>query len=332
MKNIKDAITRFFPLGLTIMILIVAALSPTFSSTYTVMLLTSILMYVIITVSWSIFSGPTGYISLASAAFFGAGIYTSALLGKTLPLPAVIILAALISFCLAFLVGGLTLRLKGMYFAMFTFGLVELMKHIILWWEINMTGTRGRFVTIVDSTAVYYILFFVFTILLLTAYMIRQSKYGLALQSIGEYEEAAAHIGINVTLLKVVTFALSSSFIGVVGAVMATRWTYIDPYIAFNPLFSFMPVVMAVFGGTGRLYGPIAGAVIFTYLEEQLMTSFPYHYMLIFGIILVIAILFLPNGLVGLVQKLQQRGSGILTGLFLKGRKKDIGGHENASS
>jgi branched-chain amino acid transport system permease protein len=148
----------------------------------------------------------------------------------------------------------------------------------------------------------------IFVITLLTAYLIRRSKYGLALQSIGEDEEAAAHTGVNITALKTITFAVSAIFIGATGAIMATRWTYIDPYIAFNPLYSFMPVLMAIFGGMGQLYGPILGSAIFTYLEEVLITKFPYYYMLIFGIILVVVILYLPDGLVGLVQKLQRGG------------------------
>jgi len=91
---------------------------------------------------------------------------------------------------------------------------------------------------------------------------------------------------------------------------MATRWTYIDPYVAFNPLFSFLPVLMAIFGGVGQLYGPVIGAVTFAYLEEMLLTKFPYYYMLIFGVVLVVVILYLPTGLVGLVQKLWKRSSG----------------------
>ncbi|MEJ2558948.1 MAG: branched-chain amino acid ABC transporter permease, partial [Anaerolineae bacterium] len=219
------------------------------------------------------------------------------------PLLIVIGIGGLASFCLALLVGALTLRLKGIYFAIFTFGLVELIKHLLLYWEIHVTGTRGRFVIIVDPSTVYYVMLGILVILLLAAYFIRRSRFGLALQSIGECEEAAAHIGIHVTLLKVITFAISAFFMGAAGAVMATRWTYIDPYIAFNPLFSFMPVLMAIFGGMGQLYGPILGAAVFTYLEEFLITRFPYYYMLIFGIILVVTILYLPNGLVGLIQK-----------------------------
>jgi len=280
---------------------------PLYTPGYTVVLLSSIFMYIIITVSWTMFSGPTGYISLAAAAFFGVGIYTSAILGKALPLPLVISIGGLASFCLALLVGALTLRLRGIYFVMFTFGLVELILHFVLWWEVNITGTTGRVVPTVDNTTVYYGMLIIFAILMLTAYFIRHSKFGLALQSIGEYEEAAAHTGINVTALKIITFAISAFFMGAAGAIMATRWTYIDPRIAFNPLLSFMPVLMAIFGGMGQLYGPVIGAAIFTYLEEFLVTRLPYYYMLIFGIIMVVAILYLPDGLVGLVQRWRRR-------------------------
>ena len=294
---------------LLLIILVLLATLPLYASIYTVILLTSILMYIALTVSWVIFSGATGYVSLAPAAFFGVGIYTSAIVGKVFPLPIVIFFGGLASFCLALLVGALTLRLRGIYFAIFTFGLVELMKHLLLWYEINMTGTRGRFVIVVDNNTIYHVMLIILVILLLTAYLIKRSKYGLALQCIGQDEDAGAHTGINVTMVKVITFAISAFFMGAAGAIMATRWTYIDPRIAFNPLLSFMPVLMAIFGGTGQLYGPVIGAAIFTYLEEFLITRFPYYYMLIFGIIMVVAILYLPDGLVGLIQRLWKRYS-----------------------
>ncbi|MDO9533768.1 MAG: branched-chain amino acid ABC transporter permease [Bacillota bacterium] len=303
MNRVALTSKKFLLPGLMIIALILLVTSPSYISAYKVMLLTSILMYIVVSVSWAIFSGPTGYISLASAAFFGVGIYTAAILGRILPLTYVIIIGGLVSVVLALIVGVITLRLKGMYFAIFTFGLVELLKHFLLWWEINITGTRGRFVISVHSETVFYVMIIIFVAVLLTAYLIKHSKYGLALQSIGEYEEAAEHIGINVTMVKIATFAISSFFIGSAGAIIATRWTYVDPYIAFNPIFSFMPVLMSIFGGLGQLFGPVLGAAFFAYLEESLITKFPYHYMLIFGIILVVAILYLPDGLIGLAKK-----------------------------
>jgi branched-chain amino acid transport system permease protein len=139
--------------------------------------------------------------------------------------------------------------------------------------------------------------------LMLTTYLIRHSRFGLALESIGESQEAAAHRGINVTWVKVLAFAISAVFMGAAGAIMATKWAYVDPRIAFNPLISFLPVLMAIFGGMGQIYGPVIGAAVFTYLQELLITKFAYYYMLLFGIILIVAILYMPNGVVGLIQK-----------------------------
>ena len=302
---------KFLAPGLLLVVIIALATLPIYGSLYMVILVTAILMYIILTVSWVIFSGPTGYLSLASAAFFGVGIYTSALLlptkGAVLPLLVVVALGGFISFIIALLIGALTLRLRGIYFAIFTFGLLELIKQVLIFWEINITGTRGRFIILIDNDIIFYVMLGIFVVLILTAYFIRRSKFGLALQSIGENEDAAAHMGVNVTLVKVITFAISAFFMGTAGAIIATRWTYIDPYIAFNTLFSFLPVLMAIFGGMGHFYGPIIGAIVFAYLEELLLTKFPYYYMLTFGIVLVAAILFIPSGLVGLIQKFWRR-------------------------
>jgi branched-chain amino acid transport system permease protein len=293
--------------GLLLVILLLLAGLPYARPGYTVVLVYTILMYIVLTVSWALFSGPTGYISLAPAAFFGIGIYTSAVLAMRLPLPAVVCIGGLISSCLALLVGALTLRLKGIYFAFFTFGLVELIKNFVLWYEVRFSGRRGRFLIPVDNNTVYYVMLAILVALLLTTYFIRRSKYGLALRSIGEDEEAAAHTGVNVTLLKVITFAISAVFMGAAGAIWAIRLTYIDPYIAFDPLNSFMPVLMAIFGGMGQFYGPILGAAVFSYLREVLITKFPHYYMLLIGIILLVAILYLPNGLIGVIQKWRKR-------------------------
>ena len=308
MDSTRVIYKRPFSLGIISLILILLATMPLYVQPYFVISLTSIIMYIVITLSWAIFSGPTRYISLASASFFGAGVYVSAMLGEVFPLPFVIVSGGLVSFILALFIGLLTLRLRGMYFIIFTFGISELMRHFLLWWETNFTGTVGRWVVAVDHTTVYYVILVIFVTALVTAYLIRRSKFGLALRSIGEYEEAAAHIGINVTAFKAITFAISAFFMGASGAIMATRWTYIDPSIAFNPLFSFMPVLMAIFGGTGQLYGPVLGAACFAYLEEILITKFPYYYMLLFGTILMVVILFLPGGLAGLMEKWRRGG------------------------
>ena len=281
-----------------------------FASTYSIILMISIFMYIILTLSWVLFSSPTGYLSMAPAAFFGVGVYSAAILGPELPLVLVIFIGGLASAILALLIGALTLRLRGIYFAIFTLGLVELIKNLILWYEIEYSGVRGRFVILVDNVTIYYTMLAILVLLLLTMYLIRRSKFGLALRSIGEFEDAAAHVGVNVNALKTGTFAISAIFIGAAGAIMATRWTYIDPFIAFDLDYSFLPILMAIFGGMGQLYGPIIGASLFAYLKELLITRFPYHYMLTFGLILLIVIFYLPGGMVGLIQKWRKRSRG----------------------
>jgi branched-chain amino acid transport system permease protein len=191
---------------------------------------------------------------------------------------------------------------------MFTFGLVLLFKELIYYYEINIEGLRGRFVVLESNETIYFYLLGIFAVTMIVAYLIKRSKFGLALRSIGENEEAAAHRGVNVTMVKILTFALSAIFMGAAGVIMATKWTYVDPGVAFNLMISFTPVLMAIFGGMGNLYGPVIGAVLFAYIQEVLTTgALKNYYMLIFGVVLICAIVFMPNGIIGLVSKLVQR-------------------------
>jgi len=167
--DIRVISKRSFLLGLLFLVLILLATLPVYGSAYSVILLTAIIMYIVLTVSWAVFSGPTGYISLAPAAFFGVGIYTMAILGKPLPLLAVVVIGGLVSFILALIVGALTLRLRGVYFTIFTFGLVVLIKELLLFWEITITGTRGRFVVLESNITIYYVMLGIFVALMLTA-------------------------------------------------------------------------------------------------------------------------------------------------------------------
>jgi branched-chain amino acid transport system permease protein len=302
--------------GIPLVILLILCFLPTYGWDYGVTLFSNFLLYIILTVSWVIFSGTTGYISLATSAFYGFGIYAAAIYypptGHALPLIVVVLIGAAASFVLAFIVGAITLRLRGIYFAMFTFGLVLLFKEVIFYWEIVVEGIRGRIVALESNETVYYYLLGIFIITMLVAYFIRRSKYGLSLQSIGENEEAAAHSGVNVTMTKILTFAISATFMGAVGVIMATKTTYVDPGTAFNPMISFSPALMAIFGGMGNMYGPVIGALLFTYIQEILQTgSLKNYYMLIFGAILIVTILYLPGGLMGLVQKVWKRIKGV---------------------
>jgi branched-chain amino acid transport system permease protein len=161
----------------------------------------------------------------------------------------------------------------------------------------------GRHVTGATNETVYLLLLIIFSAAIIGGFLLRHSSPGLALEGIGENEDAAEHIGINVTRVKVVTFAVSSVLMGMTGAVMATRFRYIDPSIAFNPLISFLPVLMAILGGVSKLYGPLIGSAILIVLQEFLITEYPYVYLLLFGLTLVVAVIWLPGGLVELAQR-----------------------------
>ncbi len=298
-------------MGFFLLITIFVTTFPMYAGLYYVRALCAIIMYIVLAVSWAMFSGPTGYMSLAPAAFLGVGIYVSAVLhGQTetlLPLPAVILIGALASFILAFIVGLVTLRLKGIYFAVFTFGLVVLLHELILWVELNINEISGRYPRTVSIDTILYISFGILVATLIAAYFIRRSRLGLAMQSIGGNEEAAEHMGVNTTMVKVVTFAISAAFMGAIGAITAPRIVYVHADVAFNVSYSFLPVVMAVLGGMGQFYGPIIGAFVLSFAEVRLRPQYPYYYMLTFGIILILIIFFLPGGFAGLIQRLLDR-------------------------
>jgi branched-chain amino acid transport system permease protein len=302
MKTITSNKKDLFNLGLLVAAFVVVTLVPTMTQGYAVTLTTDILRYAVLALAWAIFSGFTGYMSLATAAFYGLGFYIAAVTNDFLPFPVVIIIAGAVAFVTALLVGALTLRLRGVYFCIFTFALTLLVQNVVMEVERIVTKTRGRFVATETTSTAFYAMLIVMALTFVIALAVRRSRHGLALQSIGEHEEAAAHSGINVVRTKVVIFAVSAITMGMAGAIIATRRTYIDPGIAFNLNTSFLPVLMALFGGMGSLIGPVIGAVVFAYLQETLLTSFPDLYMLIFGVVLVLSMVFMPNGIVGVVK------------------------------
>lgn len=181
------------------------------------------------------------------------------------------------------------------------------MANAILWWETTQVGTIGRIVLSMDTRLVYYYELIVFLIFLLILYFLRRSKLGLALKAIGESEDAAVHCGVNSTLYKTLGFAISSMFMAFFGAIFATRWIYVDPRIAFNPLYSFLPPIMTILGGLRTSYGPILGAVILSSLTEFLIINFKEQYMVLLGVIVVVLIILLPNGIAGLIENLRKR-------------------------
>ena len=260
----------------------------------------AILADVGLAVAWAFFSGPTRYLSLATGAFFGAGAYTTAVVMARLPWPLPVLAAAAVAAAMALLVGMFALRLRGPYFAVFTFGLAELAKHTLIWFETSITGTVGRLLLSPPGpVTLYYTVLAVAGLAVATAMALPRGRWGVALIGIGADEERAETLGIDTTRVKIGVFALSAAFMGAVGGAMAPRWTYIDPQV-FNPLVSFQTVIMALLGGPATVAGPILGAVFLGLVSEILLVKFRYLYMLSLGLVLIVVVLLLPAGLSGL--------------------------------
>ena len=303
---------RQFTLGAAAAIVIAAlAAFPLAASGYHLALAISLLYFTVLATAWALFSGPTHYISLATAAFFGIGAYTTAVLTDFMPWPLVLLAAAVVGVIVALIVGLSTLRLSGIYFVIFSFGLAELIRQVVAWYEINIHGSVGRYI-FADTTSegIYLRLLALVVMVLGAGWLIRHSRLGLAVRVIGQDEAVASHCGIDTTRAKLVLFAVSAGFMTVTGAVMAPRWTYIDPAIAFNPMLSFEVVIMALFGGAGTLFGPLLGAVPLVLLFEVLIATFPNYFSIVLGAVFVLIVYGLPNGVIGLLQaKLLRRAA-----------------------
>jgi len=277
-------------------------LAPQVLAPYYRSLALAILADVALAVAWAIFSGPTRYLSLATGAFFGAGAYTTAVMLGRLAWPLPVLAAAVVAAVMALVVGTLALRLRGPYFAVFTFGLAELAKHTLIWFETSITGTVGRLLlSPPGAVALYYTVLAVAGLAVATAMALPRTRWGTALIAIGADEERAETLGVATTRVKIGVFALSATFMGAIGGAMAPRWTYIDPQV-FNPLVSFQTVIMALLGGPVTVAGPVLGAAFLGLLSEILLVKFRYLYMLSLGLVLIVVVLALPRGLAGLLR------------------------------
>ncbi|HUH88595.1 MAG TPA: branched-chain amino acid ABC transporter permease [Pusillimonas sp.] len=302
MKPANLASAGFVLVSLTL--LVVAALPFFVQSDYFIAYTINVLQYGVLATAWTLFSGPTRYISLATTAFFGIGAYTVAVLSEALPWAAVLGVAGVIGVVLALIVGLSTLRLSGVHFVIFTFGLAELIRQLVTWYEVNITRVIGRYIFLdITQRQIYWQLLVLLALALFTGWLIKRSRLGLALRVIGEDELVARHLGINTTRAKVMLFVISSTFMTLVGAVMAPRWTYIDPTIVFNPIVSFQVLIMSLLGGVGHLLGPLAGVIPLTALFEVLSARFPNHFSILLGTAFLVIVYLVPNGVVEALRK-----------------------------
>jgi branched-chain amino acid transport system permease protein len=288
--------------------LVLLTLLPVYADAYFLALAISLLQFTVLATAWGLFSGPTRYVSLATTAFFGVGAYTVAVLGELMAWPLVLIIAAAIGALMAVIVGISTLRLSGLHFVIFTFGLAELVRQLVIWYEVNKTRVLGRYVFVdITQSDIYWQLLGLAIAVFAIGWIIARSRLGFALRIIGEDETVAKHCGINVTIAKVALFTISATFMALVGAIMAPRWTYIEPSIAFNATISFEVVIMALLGGAHRLWGPALGAIPLTLLFEFLSARFPSASTLIMGIVFLLIVYALPSGVVGLWDSVPRR-------------------------
>lgn len=285
-----------------------AACLPLLDQGYYLSLGVNLAMYAALCTAWTLFSGPTHYISLASAAFFGLGAYTVGMGLDHLPFPALLAIAAVLAALVAGLVGIATLRLSGVYFVIFTLGLAELIRQLVSWYQTNFTGGMGLYVfTDITEMHLYWMLLAVAALVYLTGWLVNRSPLGFAMRIIGNDEVVAAHVGIHTARAKVILFMISGGFIGLVGAILAPRFAYIEPPSAFNPMISFLVVIMALLGGTGRLWGPLLGVIPFTLLWDLIAARFPNQTSLLLGLAFMLIVYLMPRGVLGLVADWQRR-------------------------
>ncbi len=298
----------WFRCGIAVAAVAFLAAVPLMVSAYTVSLLVSMLAYVSLATAWAFFSGRTRYISLATAAFVGIGTYTVALLSDHLPLAMVLVIAPVVGFVVALGVGLATLRLSGVYFVIFTFGLAELIKQVVIWFEINQTKTLARYIFVnASGTLIYELLLATAVVVLTGVWWLSRTPLGYALRVIGEDEMVARHAGIDTTRVKVLIFAATSAVMSLVGAILSLRYTYVDPNIGFNSLVSFQVLIMALLGGIGRLWGPAMGAIPLVLLFELLSGTFPHYFSIAVGLCFVVIVYYLPGGVMGLMDRWRAR-------------------------
>ena len=295
-------------LGVSALLFLAAATLPYFASGYFLTIGVSIAMYTVLATSWTLFSGPTNYISLATAAFFGIGMYTVAGGLGLMPYPALVAAAGVAGAVFAAFVGLATLRVSGVYFVIFSLGLAELVRQVMAWLQHVRGASSGLYVLInMPDERLYWILLALAAVVFVIGWWIGRSRLGFALRIIGNDEVVAVHSGINTARAKMILFVISSTFASITGALVAPRWSYVEPTLAFSPFLSFQVVIMALLGGVHRLWGPLVGVIPFTIVWEIISSKFPGHTTLFLGVAFLLIVYLIPHGFVGLVEDLWHR-------------------------
>ncbi|HUH66990.1 MAG TPA: branched-chain amino acid ABC transporter permease [Syntrophales bacterium] len=292
-----------------------AAVFPFVSSTYQTNIMTTALMYVVLGLGLNIVVGQAGLLNLGYVAFYAAGAYTYALLyyhfgvGFWLALP----LGALAATILGILLALPVLRLQGDYLAIVTLGFGEITRIVLENWNefsfgpsgisgIPRPGLFGMELSMQDAQV--YLYFLMIGLCIVTMFVVNRlqdSRIGRALLALREDEIACQAMGIDKTKVKMTAFALGSTWAGLVGVFFAAKTTFVNP-ASFTFLESAMILSIVVLGGTGSIIGIVIGALVLILLPEYLRAFSDYR-MILFGIIMVIMMVFRPQGIVAGVRK-----------------------------
>ncbi|MGA1644705.1 MAG: branched-chain amino acid ABC transporter permease [bacterium] len=291
-------------------LLLLSALAPLILNAYWLSVAVTMMMFIALSTSWALFSGPTHYISLATGAFYGVGGYLvgTGMSDFNLSFWLMAAISPIVATILAALIGLATLRLSGVYFVIFTLGLAEMIRNLVSWIQNNFLGSRGLYVlTDFDEADIYWMLLVITSCIYLLGWVVNRSRLGFALKIIGNDEMVARHVGINTAWSKVLLFMTTGFFAALVGAVIAPRYTYIEPNQVFSPKLSFLVVIMALLGGASRLWGPIVGVIPFTLIWEFVSAEAPNYTYLFLGIVFLLIVYVLPQGFVGRFEQLAKR-------------------------
>ena len=303
-------------LRLLALAVVLAAAPFVLPNNYYLTVLTMCCLHAIIAVGLNLLVGHAGQISLGHAGFYGLGAYTTAVLTATLGLPAPVGLAAgvLAALAVAFLVGVPALKLTGHYLAMATLGFGIILS-ILFNETVDLTGGPSGFTgiprltllgyTFASDLSYYYLTAAVLCLATLLALNLLHSRLGRALRALHTSEKAAQAMGVDVARFKLFVFVLSAGFAGLAGVLYAHFLTFIAP-ASFGFSFSVELIVMVVLGGMTSLLGSVLGAFFLTVLPEFLRV-FENVEVLLFGLILVLCMLYLPGGLAGGLAALTER-------------------------
>jgi branched-chain amino acid transport system permease protein len=273
-------------------------------------------VFTLMALGFDLVLGYLGELSLGHAAFFGIGAYTTALLTRHLgvPFPLDLLLAVILTGVFGFLIGAPALRLKGPYFAIATFGFAEILRLVALNWTSVTRGPMGLPDvphahlgpwSLGSELGYYYLVLLLIGLAVVVTRRLLDSTVGHAFVAIRENEELAEAAGIPTFRFKLIAFIVGMMFTGAAGSVYARYVHFVDP-TALSFYYTVTVVSMVIVGGQGSIAGTVLGALVFTLLPEYLRVAERAR-LVIFGAFLMLAIVFLPDGLRGLWQRTAAR-------------------------